>query len=118
MDSGSFAFHAIMTNLNNSLFVLVVKNFPAFEVGLEVVAQKDFMVQDIGNRLTVNHFVLYLFYKLTGAHRSGVEEWDKFYRGGMTYQFPFANVYISYIWNKEGLHLSSGDIITLCSIVG
>ena len=78
-----------MTNLNKSLFVLVVNNFPALEAGVEVVAQNYFLVQDIGNRLTVNHFVLYLFYKLTGADRSGVEEWDKFYRGGHDLSIPF-----------------------------
>ena len=73
--AGTFVFHPIIAILYKALFILVVNNFPALEAGVEIVAQKGFLVQDIGNGQTINHGCLFLLYKLIGADLKGLEEW-------------------------------------------
>ena len=81
-------FSTIIAILYKALFILDVNNFPALEAGVEIVAQKGFLEQDIGNGQIVNHFVLYLFYKLKAADLKGLEEWDFFYFDKFLIQMP------------------------------
>jgi len=47
--AGSLVFHPIVAILYKALFILVVYSFPAFEIRVEVVGQKGFLMQDFGD---------------------------------------------------------------------